>query len=155
MEDIRFTTATAADLPAVRALLERCELPVDDLQAAHLEHFVVCRLGGSLAGSVGIEISGEIGLMRSLAVAPELRGRRLGHDLWTHLRSEASRRGVGRLYLLTTTAEKLFARWGFQRVERDTVPEAIRGTAEFASLCPNTATVMALDLPTVTSQRVV
>ena len=50
MEDIRFTTATAADLPAVRTLLERCELPVDDLQAAHLEHFFVCCLGDRLAG---------------------------------------------------------------------------------------------------------
>ena len=154
MEDIKFTTATAADWAAVRALLERCELPVDDLQPAHLEHFVVCRLGDRLAGTVGIEIIGEVGLFRSLAVLPELRGRQLGRDLWKRLRDEARRRAIHRLYLLTTTAEKLFARWGFQRIERAAVPEAIRGTAEFTSLCPSTAAVMTLDLTAETSQRV-
>jgi amino-acid N-acetyltransferase len=154
MEHIRFTPATAADLPAVRTLLESCELPVDDLQPAHLEHFVACRLGHRLVGTVGIEIMGDTGLLRSLAVVPELRGRRLGHDLWKRLKDEARRRGIHRLYLLTTTAEKLFERWGFQRVERDAVPDAIRGTAEFTSLCPSTAALMALDLPGETSQRV-
>jgi amino-acid N-acetyltransferase len=107
-----------------------------------------------LVGTVGIEIIGEIGLFRSLAVLPELRGRQIGQDLWERIRDEASRRGIRRLYLLTTTAERLFERWGFQRVERAAVPEAIRGTAEFTSLCPSTAAVMALDLPPETSQRV-
>ncbi len=111
-----------------------------------LQHFVVCRLGDQLAGSVGLEVKGALGLLRSLAVAPELRGRRLGHALWTRIHEQALQQGIRRLYLLTTTAEALFSRWGFQRVPRDIVPEAIRATTEFASLCPATASVMVMDL---------
>jgi len=146
MDDINFAPAAAADLPGVRALLERCRLPTEDLGPLHLEHFIVCRLGEQLAGTVGLEIKGDLGLMRSLAVVPELRGRRLGHDLWTRIHEQARRRGIRRLYLLTTTAEELFSRWGFQRVPRDVVPEAIRTMTEFGSLCPATAAVMAMDL---------
>ena len=78
----------------------------------------------------------------------------LGKTCGSAFVTNASRRGIRRLYLLTTTPEKLFARWGFQRVERDAVPDAIRGTAEFTSLCPITAVVMALDLPANASHRV-
>ena len=146
MDDISFVPAAAADLPGVRALLERCELTAEDLGPIHLDHFVVCRTGDQLAGVVGLEIKGELGLMRSLAVAPELRGRRLGYALWTRIHEVARQRGIRRLYLLTTTAEALFSRWGFQRVPRDVVPEVIRATTQFASLCPATASVMVMDL---------
>jgi len=148
MEDIRFGPATAADLPEVRMLLDRCELPSADLQPGHLGHFVLCRVGDSLAGSVGLEVIADIGLLRSLAVAPGLRRRGLAHDLWRRVQARARDQGIRRLYLLTTTAEPLFARWGFQRVARDVVPEAIRATAEFGTLCPSTAAVMVMDLAT-------
>ncbi len=148
MDDISFVPAVAADLHwhprgAPRA---RCELPAEDLGPIHLDHFVVSRKGDQLAGVVGLEIKGELGLLRSLAVAPELRGRRLGYALWTRIHDKARQRGIRRLYLLTTTAEALFSRWGFQRIPRDVVPEAIRATTEFASLCPATASVMVIDL---------
>lgn len=146
VEDITFGRAAAADLTAVRALLDRGGLPTADLQPAHLEQFFVARAGDRLAGVVGIEGLGTLGLLRSLAVAPELRGRQLGHRLWAHARAEARRRGIQQLYLLTTTAEPLFAKWGFVRVAREVVPDAVRTTAEYAALCPSSAVVMRLDL---------
>lgn len=153
MHDTTYAIATPADLSAVRALLDRCGLPTGDLQASHLEHFLVCRVGGRLAGAIGIEVLGSFGLLRSLAVAPEFRGRRLGHALWTRLRDEARRRGIGHLYLLTTTADGLFSGWGFRRVGRDVVPDAVQATAEYSALCPSTATVMTMDLTEVADQR--
>jgi hypothetical protein len=42
MEDIAYSPATPADLPAVRGLLERCGLPTEDLRPDHLERFFVC-----------------------------------------------------------------------------------------------------------------
>jgi amino-acid N-acetyltransferase len=146
MEDITFAPAAAADLPAVRALLERCALPTDDLREAHLAHFIVCRAGGEIVAAAGLEVIGPVGLLRSLAVAPERRGQRLAHDLWGRMRDRARGLGLERLYLLTTTAERLFARWGFTRVARDAVPDSLRAAAEFASLCPSAAAVMAKDL---------
>jgi amino-acid N-acetyltransferase len=142
MEDVFFTRAAPEDLDAVVKLLGRCDLPTGDLSAAHFPHFTLCRVGGRLAGTVGLEPLGDAGLLRSLAVAPELRGRRLGHELWGRARAEASRLGIRRLYLLTTTAEALFARWGFRRVDRSLVPDEIRATHELTTLCPSTAAVM-------------
>ena len=146
MENVTLEFAMATDLRAISDLLERCGLPVDDLEPAHLTHFTVARAGDRVAGTVGLEMMGQLGLLRSLAVAPELRGRRLAHELWARVASHARRQGLLRLYLLTTTAEKLFERWGFRRVAREDVPEAVRATTEFASLCPITAAVMAIDL---------
>lgn len=153
MEDTSFASATPADLSAVRLLLDRCGLPTGDLEAKHLEHFLLCRVGGQLAGAIGLEVLGSLGLLRSLAVAPGFRGRRLAHALWTRLQDEAPRRGIRQLYLLTTTADGLFSRWGFRRVGRDVVPDAVRATAEYSALCPSTATVMTMDLTAVADQR--
>jgi amino-acid N-acetyltransferase len=141
--------ATPDDLPRVVALLDACELPSADL--ATLAGFLVCRAGdGHLVGSIGIQTLGDgvvsTGLLRSLAVAPGLRGRGIAHDLWAQGRADAGRRGLRSLYLLTTTAAALFERWGFRQIDRDRAPAAVRGTAEFASLCPSTAVVMSLDL---------
>ena len=146
MENPEFERPSSAEFPAVKALLVRCGLPTDDLQPAHLEHFVVCRISGKLVGAVGLEVRGDLGLLRSLAVATEHRGRRLADGLCRRIMKEALRHGIRRLYLLTTTAEALFARLDFARVGRDTVPAVIRATAEYRSLCPNTATVMTTDL---------
>lgn len=146
MEDITYGRATPAHPPAVRNLLERCGLPIADLKPKHLEHFLVCRTQGGLVGAVGLELLGNIGLLRSLAVAPEFRGRRLAHELWARIHADARSRDIQQLYLLTTTAAPLFARWGFRSVARDVVPEAVRATPEYSALCPSTATVMAKDL---------
>jgi amino-acid N-acetyltransferase len=146
MQDVTFAPATNTDLPAIRILLERCGLPTQDLQRDRLEHFFVCRAGDQLAGVIGIDTVGELGLLRSLVIAPELRGRKLAQGLWSRAHDDAFRRGVRRLYLLTTTAERLFVRWGFRRVGRDVVPSAVQTMEEFTSLCPSSAVVMTLEL---------
>ncbi len=146
MEDINYWPASPDDLAGVRELLARCELPTDDLKPGHLEHFILCRSGGVLVGTVGLELLGEVALLRSLAVAPELRGRRIAHELWARVRAHVSAGGIRRLYLLTTSAEGLFSRWGFHRVSRDDVAQVVRNTTEYSVMCPSTAVVMAVDL---------
>ena len=153
MEDISFEPAVAVDLPAVRALLEQCALPTADLRESHLAHFIVCRVGGEIVGTVGLEVMRPVGLLRSLAVAPERRGHHLSHELWRRILARAQALELGRLYLLTTTAEPLFARWGFARIARDAAPASLRATAEFAALCHSTAAVMAKDLTAGSDQR--
>jgi amino-acid N-acetyltransferase len=43
---------------------------------------------------------------------------------------------------LTTTAESFFAKHGYQRAARESAPAAIRGTREFAGICPASSTFM-------------
>ena len=69
--DLAFSPARPVDLVDVRALLERCRLPTEDLEHAHVEHFVVCRADEELVGVVGLEVLGKMALLRSLAVAPD------------------------------------------------------------------------------------
>jgi N-acetylglutamate synthase-like GNAT family acetyltransferase len=140
--------ATAAMRPAVVGLLQSCSLPVEDVPAG-LEHFFIAAAGDLLVGTVGIEVLGDsagIALFRSLAVAPEWRGRGVARCLFEEARQEAQRLGVHELFLLTTTAEAVFAHWGFLRIPRDKVPGAVRATPEYRTLCPGSAVVMHLDV---------
>ena len=136
--------ATPADEPAVAALLTASALPLDGVHDA-ISSFVVAEDAGSIVGVAGIETCGTTGehaLLRSVAVAPAWRNRKLGRALVTRVIAEAEARGAKALYLLTTTADAYFPSFGFRKTARDEVPEDVRATAEFKSACPASATVM-------------
>ena len=134
------------DLPRVEALLRASDLPLDGVAEA-LPTFVVAEYEGRLVGVAGLECCRENALLRSVAVDPEWRSRGLGRQLVTRVISEAEKRGINALYLLTQTAEHYFPSFGFQKVSRDVVPEDVRATGEFQHACPASATVMARPLP--------
>jgi amino-acid N-acetyltransferase len=135
--------ATPRDAEAVEALLSASHLPLDGVRAA-LECFVVAEEGGRLVGVAGIERcgGGEHALLRSVAVDSEWRSKGLGRTLVSRAIALAEERGASALYLLTTTAEQYFPSFGFRTIERNAVPEDVRGTAEFRDACPASATVM-------------
>lgn len=130
--------AERADGAAIGTLLKAADLPHEDF-SRHLAHFLVARRGGVVVGAVGYERHGGDALLRSLVVAPALRGAGLGDALVKQLAEAAASAGVTRFFLLTTTAEKFFARRGFTPIARDRVPPLIAATEEFRSLCPVSA----------------
>lgn len=144
--------ATTGDLDAVERLLADTGLPVDGVAEILTEHpadFVVAEdpeRPGSLAAVAGLEVCCDNALLRSVAVRPEWRARGLGRDLVRRIVCIAEERGVNALYLLTATAEHYFPRFGFTRVDRDSVPQEIRDTLEFRSVCPASAVAMARSL---------
>jgi amino-acid N-acetyltransferase len=146
---------TLPALPAHRtqvvALLRASGLPTEDVPA-HLPHFFVAEAGGAIVGAVGLEVLDERALFRSLAVAPAWRGHGVAHLLWHKTQQHALAIGVRELYLLTTTAAALFARWGFAPVPRAGAPDVVRATAEFRTLCPDSATVMRFSFAAATSR---
>lgn len=133
-------------LAAASALLASANLPTSDLTEEHCRHFFFIGPGDAPAGLVGIELLGEVALLRSLVVAPAGRDSGAGSSLVRHAEDYARKRGVRNLYLLTTTAEAFFARRGYERAARDTAPAAIRATQEFADLCPASSAFMAKQL---------
>lgn len=133
--------ATSADLPRVERLLTASELPLDGVRDA-LPTFVVAEADGDLVGVAGLEICCDDALLRSVAVAPDWRSRGVGRALVTRAIAEAEARGLRALYLLTTTAEHYFPSFGFNKIERSQVPDAVRATREFTEACPASATVM-------------
>jgi amino-acid N-acetyltransferase len=138
--------ARAHDEAGVKATLAACELPVGDLTPAHLQHFWVMRDGPKLAGVVGVEILGDVGLLRSLAVSEAYRGRGIGAQLTDKAEDYARAQGVQALYLLTTTVPNFFARRGYQPIDRDAAPAPLQDTDEFKNLCPEGAVCMMKDI---------
>jgi amino-acid N-acetyltransferase len=136
-----FELATIADFDAIFRLLSDSSLPAADLKD-HVEAFTLAKLDGSIVGTVGVELYGEVALLRSLCVAAPHRSRRIGADLVSAVTSRALSSGVRELYLLTTDAAPYFANLGFAQVQRDQVPLAIRNTAQFSGLCPSSAVCM-------------
>jgi arsenite methyltransferase len=137
--------ATAADREPVERLLVDAGLPTDGV-AASLSTFVVAETvtgqGSDLVGVAGLELCADHALLRSVVVRPDWRGHGLGRALVDRVIAEAEARGVGALYLLTTTAAHYFPTFGFTETTRETVPDDIRATEEFASACPASAVVM-------------
>ncbi|HSJ05907.1 MAG TPA: arsenic resistance N-acetyltransferase ArsN2 [Longimicrobiales bacterium] len=139
--------AGASELVEVATLLEAAELPVEGVEACLRAGLVwVAEADGRVMGSAALEIHGEDGLIRSVAVDPGMQGRGTGRALVQRALGGAADAGVRRVYLLTTSASAWFAGLGFEEVQRNEVPAGIAGSAEFSALCPSTATVMARDV---------
>jgi amino-acid N-acetyltransferase len=126
----------------VKQLLSESGLPIEDITVQHLQHFFGFGSGPELEGLVGLELYGEVALLRSLAVASSRRGTGLGSGLVAHAERHARDQGVQSLYLLTTTAEQFFLRRGYARIPRDEAPTAIKGTREFSGICPVSSVFM-------------
>jgi arsenite methyltransferase len=137
--------ASAADLGAIHALLASLGLPTEGIDA-HVSSALVAREGGAVVGAVALELYDQAALLRSLAVRPDRQGAGLGQRLTEAALALARQRGVRELYLLTETADGFFPRFGFERVERDAVAPAVRGSIEFTSACPESARAMRLGL---------
>ena len=139
MSALELRPARREEFAAIAGLLSAAGLPVEDLDAAMLDAFVVATDGRGLVGVAGLEVYGSNALVRSLAVDAERRSRGLGASLVDAIETEARSRGVTALYLLTTTAAEFFGRLGYTTHDRATVPRSIAATAEFSSICPDTA----------------
>jgi len=135
----------AEDLHAVLSLLGRADLPTAGVADA-FSRFIVAESEGRLIGVVGLELYGGSALLRSAAVEESWRGSGVGRVLVDRALDLARQYRIEDVYLLTTTAERYFPSFGFKRIDRAEVPQAVRETQEFAKACPETATVMARSL---------
>ena len=141
MTPVVISRAAAIDIDVVEALLEREHLPLAGLRD-HIEHTFVARAGHRIIGCAALEMYEEGALLRSVAVDAEYRGTGVGSDLTRAALDLAERRGVPAVYLLTTTAERFFPRFGFEAIDRADVPNGVKRSAEFAYACPSSALIM-------------
>ena len=137
-------TTDPADLADMAELLTLCGLPTDGL--ADVTECVVLRRQGCVVACSAIEVRGKSGLLRSVAVHPDLRGQKLGKTVVVMAIFVAVMHGAIRTYLLTEGATDFFAHHFFTVIDRADVDPAIQQTVEFTSACPASATVMLLDL---------
>lgn len=133
--DAMFMEIEAGD-PRLARLLEACGLANEDSRDAKFTGLVQ---GDTLIACGGLELHGDAALLRSVAVAPEARGRGHGQAIVLRLMGEADVRNV---WLLTEGARDFFAGLGFIAAERSEAPKAIQASAQFTVKRCASATAM-------------
>jgi N-acetylglutamate synthase-like GNAT family acetyltransferase len=142
---LHLRAATAADWPAIAAVLTANGLPIEGAED-HLHTFIVAESNGEVVGAAGAELYGDTALVRSVAVSPGLQRQGVGRQMVELLIAQARRRSLRSLHLLTMTAASWFERFGFEQAGRDGAPPAMRASVEFKGACPASATFMSLML---------
>jgi len=139
--DVKIQPANQADLNKIIRLLSKEKLPVVDIGDEAVRLFVA-RMKDELIAVIGLEQYKNIGLLRSLAVDDAYKNQKAGERMIQYLFNFCDEEKITVLYLLTTTAENYFTRFGFQQTERIKVPDVIQQTRQYKELCPSTSVVM-------------
>ena len=134
-----------ADLAQLEVLLQANHLPTEDC-VEQAQHYCASYEGDELVAAGAIEPVAQYGLLRSVVVREDHRGRGLARRMAIHLLDQAREEGRVAIYLLTETAESYFVGLGFAAVVRADVPKPITLTRQFSSLCPESASCMYLAL---------
>lgn len=137
--------ATVADLNAVTALLLGAGLTTVGVADQFPQAYLVVRDGRAVVGVAGLEVYGHFGLLRSLAVDARFREQGFGRQLVERQVWGASRGGLHRVYLLTTTAADYFRELGFLPAPRESAPPVIQASKEFGVVCSSSAILMVKD----------
>lgn len=133
--------ARQSDLPAIQRLLVAQQLPLEGVDE-HLDTMVIARKNDDVIGAAAVELYADGALLRSVVVDRAHQGQGLGYGLTEAALQVARRHGARMVFLLTTTAEQFFPRFGFQPIPRTEVPPSVQTSVEFQSACPLSATVM-------------
>ena len=142
---IKIAPLRRADLAQLEVLLQASHLPTEDC-AEQAQHYCASYAGDELIAAGAIEPVAQYGLLRSVVVRNDYRGRGLARRIIAPLLDQARNEGRLVIYLLTETAEAFFADLGFLLMVRADVPKVISLTRQFASLCPDSARCMYLPL---------
>lgn len=116
-------------------------LPTADLETAHLQLYKAVE-GGEVVGIGGFEQYGTDALLRSVVVRPDMRDRGHGTRICLELEDRICESVGMAIYLLTDGASSFFEQLGYEQIDRDSAPYAIRRTREFAERCQSTAVCM-------------
>ncbi len=122
-------------------LLKTEKLVVSDL-SAELENFIVALQNEEVIGVAGLEIYGDYGFLRSVAVKQDSRNKGIAGELVKQIEKQAATTGLEEIYLLTETASEYFKRKAYVQIARTDVPAEVQRSSEFSYACPQSAIVM-------------
>jgi amino-acid N-acetyltransferase len=133
MGGIALRPARPEDIPEIERLLAAEWLPPMAI-VEFLASFWVLENDGHVVGCAGIEIYGEAAVLRSVVVAPELRGTGEGDRLVRTALDYAREHNSKRMYLFTMHAAPFFARHGFVPVTIDDFEASLRESWQYVGL---------------------
>jgi amino-acid N-acetyltransferase len=118
MNTITIERAEPRYLPVVLDLIARVGLPLDGVEH-HFPNFHVALDQGLVIACAGIERYGDLALLRSVAVHPEVQRGGVGSTVVDAVLADAHQQGIQEVVLLTTTAKDFFLRkHGFELTDR-------------------------------------
>lgn len=133
----RVRPAAAEDASAVASLLEAAGL--DPIEARYDAEGMVMAGDDDPVATASVDVRGDEGYLRSVAVAERARDAGLGALVVAAAVRRAADRGATAIHLVTEDAVGFFQRLGFGAVERGELPGWI---VDRARACPGSATAM-------------
>jgi N-acetylglutamate synthase-like GNAT family acetyltransferase len=144
---LNISGASPSDLDEILSLLATVNLPPEGVKERLASFLVMRDAGGRLVGCAGLERHGDVGLLRSVAVAPGLQKSGAGSRLTGSAIEYAKANGVKEIVLLTTTARDFFARrFGFTEAGRGDYESRLAQSPEWNLPRCSSAAFMRLDL---------
>jgi len=128
-----------------RDAIKSAGLPDEDLNYQN-QVLIAYYQDNALVGTGGLEIIDKFGLLRSVSVNQQHRNQQVGRLITSDILANAKGSNLEEVYLLTETARDFFQKLGFTQIGRDTVPDEIKSTTEFAHVCPESAACMKIKL---------
>ncbi|MGL1933689.1 MAG: arsenic resistance N-acetyltransferase ArsN2 [Fibrobacterales bacterium] len=135
-------TAEHLHLSGIKALLDHAGLPTHDIA----DPSITFKIEKNLSGVIGYQTFTHCALLRSLAVSTKAQNRGIAKKLISETIDCLKNDGITAIYLLTTTAQPYFSRYGFRITSREKAPPEIAATAQFHSICPDSAYFMSKPL---------
>jgi amino-acid N-acetyltransferase len=147
---MRVRLARTGDLPAIMEMLEGAGLYAGGVDE-HVHRFLVAERPNApekerLAGTVGMEVYGRSGLLRSFVVERKAWNPDLGISMFGAAMALAKRLQLQDLFLLSKSVHPLFLALGFQPVEWDKAPREMRESEHVRQIRADTGVLMRLDM---------
>lgn len=119
-----------SDLDEVQTFLDEADLTLSGLDSPALWLWIARDAAGRIAGTTGFEIaeSGKDVLIRSVAVAPDVRGTGFGLVLARFAMNAAAEAGATTSWLFSRRSGAFWQRLGFERGDRDELALRLAGT---------------------------
>lgn len=121
--------ATHTDLAGMKVLLTAAGLSTQEMLDPGSIFWVAVQ-GSIVVGTCGLEIDDRAGLVRSVAVAQDLRAGGIGRALLKACSEFAKVRGLEQLYLFSKDTASYFLKHGWEEVPVRTAAEALQAAAQ-------------------------
>jgi len=130
-----------SEIHSIKELLLSSDLPVADLDKAPIQFFGI-KENDQLIATGALEVYGVNAVLRSVAVLPTHQNHGYGKQIVRFLEKKARELEIGKLFLLTTTAEDFFRNLNYISIQRDSCPPKILSSSQFKDICPKSAICM-------------
>ncbi|RDU37482.1 hypothetical protein DRW41_06445 [Neobacillus piezotolerans] len=122
--ELSLKSGAREDVERIVGFLEKAGLGTAGIDEETMEHFLIAEDEGEIKACLGIELFGDSGLLRSLALSEGLGGHKL-FMLFEQMLVFAKKRGLKAVYLATNkrTAIPFFEMVGFGMIVKSELPE--------------------------------